>query len=970
MPQTGPGIVFGPYRLDVDGGRLWHGGTPVALQPRPLAVLAYLAARPGAVVPRDELLARVWAGTFVSKAVLKVAIRAIREALGDDADAPRWIETVGREGYRFIGGGAPAWTGGAATMVGRSRELARLHGALAEARGGTRGVVLVTGEAGAGKTTLLDRFVDEVERTGAANVARGQCLEQYGEGEAYLPILEALGTLARDDADGSFRQAIVRHAPSWVAHLAALDAAPPDASQAAITALTTPARMLREMADVLEVVTRDRALVLVLEDLQWSDRSSVDLLGCLARRRQPARLLVVGSTRPDDMKRQGHPLLAVQHELQPKGLCTEVPLALLSRDDVAAYLASRFDGLSAEVLGPLVTRVHERTEGNALFLVNMVNDLVATGLLAWREGAWHVDGSIDAATARIPAGLQELLDRRMRGLAPSALEVLEAASVVGDELAAAAVAAALPGDVEAVESICEQLVAEGALLVDAGVAEWPDGTISGRYRFRHALYREVLYDGVAEARRARLHAEIGRRMEAGFAARAGEHAAELAMHFARGRVHERALHFHGLAVTAALERHAAHEALAHCTAALDALAHRPADAERARRELELAVTRATLLMATQGYAAAETERAFARARALCDAQPAGAQRFAVLRGLLSFHQVRAELDASRAIGEELLRLADAHPDDGPLRVQAHYGVGTNLFHTGALVPARVHLEAALRAYEPATHRLHRDVYGGYDPGVACAFWLAWTLIFQGELAEAMARTREGLALAQEHGVAFSLAWAHHSVGISHQLMGDWVASAAALADAERLAEEHGFLYVLGMAKVNRGWALLQQGDLATGAPMVREGVALVDETGAGLVRPTYLGMLAAVHLLEGDRDAAMDGVDAALREMDRTDERLFEAGLLLEKANFLAAMRADDPAVDPLLQRALAVARAQGARLVELRVTAAIARRLDAAGRRADARALLAARWEWFADRTPVVPEIEAAGRLLTALGG
>jgi predicted ATPase len=532
------------------------------------------------------------------------------------------------------------------------------------------------------------------------------------------------------------------------------------------------------------------------------------------------------------------------------------------------------------------------------------------------------------------------------------------------------VAAALPGDVEAVETACEDLVAQGALLVDAGVAEWPDGTISGRYRFRHALYREVLYDGIAEARRARQHAEIGRRLEAGFAARAAEHAAELAMHFARGRVHERAAHFHALAVTAALERHAAHEALGHCTAALDALARLPADAERTRRELELAVTRATLLMATQGYAAAETERAFARARTLCDAQPAGEARFAVLRGLLSFHQVRAELDASGAIGEELLRLADTHPDDAALRVQAHYGVGTTLFHVGALVPARGHLEAALRAYDPATHRHHSAVYGGYDPGVACGLWLAWTLILQGELAAGLERTHAALALAQRQGIAFTLAWAHHAVGISHQLLGDLVASAAALAEAERLAEEHGFLYVLGMAKVNRGWALLQQGDLASGASLLREGVALVDGTGAGLVRPTYLAMLAGVALREGDRDAAMAGLDAAVAEMERTNERLSEASLLLQKANVLAALRPDDPTVDPLLQRALEVARAQEARLVELRVTAAIARRLATAGRTDEARDLLAARWAWFEGRTPIIPETAAARRLLAQLGG
>jgi predicted ATPase len=199
----------------------------------------------------------------------------------------------------------------------------------------------------------------------------------------------------------------------------------------------------------------------------------------------------------------------------------------------------------------------------------------------------------------------------------------------------------MQADPERVEDICEQLASQGSLIVDAGVAEWPDGSVSGRYRFRHALYRWVLYDGVAAARRVRLHRAVGRREEAGFGSRAADHAAELAMHFSRGHAHPRALHFHELAAAAALERHAGHEAAAHCAAALEALEHVPERSDRASRELALVVARATLLMAIQGYAAPATEQAFARAHALCGALPPGPQLYAVLRGLLSYHQVRA-----------------------------------------------------------------------------------------------------------------------------------------------------------------------------------------------------------------------------------------------------------------------------------------------------------------------------------------
>jgi DNA-binding winged helix-turn-helix (wHTH) protein/predicted ATPase len=981
MPQSRSGIVFGPYRLDVGGSRLWKGNDPVPLPPRPFAVLSHLAERPGAVISRDELIARLWRGTYVTKAVLKVAVRAIREALHDDAEAPRYIETVGREGYRFIGCnadaapasppvGAPA---ARAPMVGREADLARLHAGLGRAVGGARAVVLVTGEAGIGKTTLLDRFVGEVRPTRDVCVARGQCLEQYGQGEAYLPVLEALGRVARDDGTGELRDTLARHAPTWVSQLAVLDPNPSGGWRRDAIA-TMPARMLRELADALEVFTRTRTLVLVLEDLHWSDPSTVDLIGCIARRREPARLLLIGSLRPLDMVRDDHPLRGVQHELKAKGLCDEIALELLSRDHVARYVDARFGGAPPARLRRLASHIHERTEGNALFMVNVVNDLVARGLLAWRDGQWHVNESVETATEHTPAGLHELIGRAMHDLAPAVRQVLEAASVVGDEFAVAAVAAALQADSAPIEDACEQLAAQGALIVDTGIAEWPDGSVSGRYRFRHALYRRVLYDGIGAARRVRMHRAIGRREETGFGARAGEHAAELAMHFARGRAHPRALHFHELAAAAALDRHAGHEAVAHCSAALEALAHTPEKPERGRRELGLVVARATLLMAIQGYAAPETEQAFARARALCDGLPAGPELYPVLRGLLSYHTVRAELATAHALGEQLLRHAAERTDDTALRIQAHYGLGTTLFHMGAFAAARTHLEAALADYDPATHRQHVLVYGGYDPGVACSLWLAWTLILQGELEAAAGRDRDGLALAHRCGDLFSLAWAHHAVGVSQQLLGNWAASGDAATEAVRLAEEHGFPYVLGMATVNRGWALMMQGRLQEGAAMLRDGVKMVDRTGAALIRPSYLGMLAATHVMEGDRTSAAARFDEALAEVERTGERVHEAPLLVAKSHRLA--NGDDPGrsraaageAEACLRRALGVARAQGARLVELRAAVALARHCRERGRAADAREPLAGAYAWFARRSPAALEIAAAERLLAEL--
>ena len=252
--------------------------------------------------------------------------------------------------------------------------------------------------------------------------------------------------------------------------------------------------------------------------------------------------------------------------------------------------------------------------------------------------------------------------------------------------------------------------------------------------------------------------------------------------------------------------------------------------------------------------------------------------------------------------------------------------------------------------------------------MACSLWLAWTLTLQGELDEAAIRNRDGLALAHRHGDAFSLAWAYCGVGVSQQLFGDW----AATAEAARLADEHGFPYVLGMATANRGWALMMQGKREAGTAMLREGVWMVERTGAALVRPSYLGMLAVADVMEGNRESGVARLDEALREVERTGERFQKATLLIVKSRLLTggsdsrSSRADE--TEACLRRALDVAHAQGARLLELRAALALASHCRVRGRTAEARALLTAAHAWFVNRPPATPEIAAAHQLLAEL--
>jgi DNA-binding winged helix-turn-helix (wHTH) protein len=545
MPPDLP-LHFGSYRLEGPHGPLWHHAELVALPPKALAVLWLLARQAGQVVSKATLLDTVWAETAVSEGSLTSCLSLLRQALGEDARQPRYIATVHRLGYRFV---APVTPDGPTPsleplpaprprvspppappplLVGRAAELAQLHAWFTQARQGRRQTVFVTGEAGMGKTTLVDAFLAEVAAAQTAWIGRGQCIEHSGAGEAYLPLLDALGRLGRGPAGACLVACLRQSAPTWLGQLAAVVGEEEREAFGHQGQGVTP-QMLRELVEALEAFTAEHPLIIVLEDLHWSDASTVEALALLARRREAAQLLVLGTYRPVELILRQHPLKAAKQELQLHGHCGDVALGYLPVAAVQAYLAQR--GPTAAATAARAAWVHQRTEGHPLFMVHVVEELARSG---WLTAATATGAAGRGAAAEVPAGLQQLIELQLGQLDAEVEQVLEVASVVGVEFAEASVAAGLPLPLDAIATICEGLAQRGQFIEDQGLAAWPDGTVSGRYSFRHALYQEVLYGRLGSGRRMRCHRAIGMRLEGAYGAQVTQIAAPLAMHFERG----------------------------------------------------------------------------------------------------------------------------------------------------------------------------------------------------------------------------------------------------------------------------------------------------------------------------------------------------------------------------------------------------------------------------------------------------
>lgn len=366
--------------------------------------------------------------------------------------------------------------------MGRAAELAQLHGLFELALQGERQVVFVTGEAGIGKTTLIHQFLAQIGGDdGRRWSARGQCVEHHGAGEPYLPLLDALGRLCRSVDGAPVIELLRQQAPTWLMHMPALVSAEDLTILRHRSAGITPAHMLRELAEALEVLTRDRVLVLVLEDLLWSDAATVEWLGAVARRPEPAKLLLIGTYRPVEVIVRGHPLRRLKQALQVHGLCEELSLRYLTQNAIAAYLAQqfRFETQDAMLCQDLARLVYQRTEGNPLFMVNVVKDWVRQEVLVEVAGQWTLRGRLDEVARSVPDNLRQLIDQQFEELDAEAQTLLETASVAGVRR--------------------EQFIR--AWGTDVG----PNGTTVSRFEFRHALYQEVLSQRVPVSRCMRLH---------------------------------------------------------------------------------------------------------------------------------------------------------------------------------------------------------------------------------------------------------------------------------------------------------------------------------------------------------------------------------------------------------------------------------------------------------------------------------
>ncbi len=925
MPHHRPlPLRFDRFELDEEAARLTREGRPIALPPKAFDVLCTLARQPGRLMTKDMLLDAVWGHRHVSESVLKSTISALRAALSDDARQPRYIETASRRGYRFIGALAP----GAAMpllpeedaadpdapglrMVGRQAALAQLRAAWRAALGGRRQTVWIVGEAGIGKTTLIDHFAGSL---GMAVCVRGQCVEQFGPGEPYLPVLEALAALCRDDpALVSTMRAV---APTWLLQMPWLSDQAEREALRRESAGGSQHRMLRELAELLDRYTHDHPLLLITEDLHWSDRATLQLMDHLTRRRQPSRLMWLASFRLAEVLADAHPLKLLRHELRLHKLCEEIALAPFAEDEVATYLGQRLP--PGTVPAGFARLLQDRTDGLPLFVASVVDDLLSQPPA--EPGASESPGEVWP----VPANLAGVIEGQIERLPDAQQRLLEAASACGVDFRTDLLAAALEEEPAQVVAQCADLARRQQWLGGQAVDALPDGTLEVHCTFRHALYRHVFYQRSGLPMRALWHRRIAQAMERQRDAGAAVAAAELALHFELGHDWMPALRYYGVAAESALSHFAPAEAMALTEHALSLLPRCPDGMPRDGLELGLVAPRAVACSQLHGVGSPEAQAVLQRAQALCDVLPDTPLLGWVLCLLGWMRGAAAQYDGATPLATRIMALTERF-DEPALLASSCALEGSASAYRGDLDRAREWLERGIAVAEAAGARPSLTLFIT-DPLVWMRATLGVCLMLMGLPEQAQQQVEAALTRARAVGRPLDEVQALRCAGMLEVWLERPEQVEAVAEQLDLMFTERAIVQAEWPGCCLGGWAMAGLGEATSGYGRVLEGIAAMQRIGMISSYTLTLCLAAETAALAGRLAEAQGHADEGVRQARASGERLFLPALLLQQGRI--ALQAGQPEqAQAAMQASVLEARMQGALGQEINALAALCER-------------------------------------------
>jgi predicted ATPase len=828
-----------------------------------------------------------------------------------------------------------ASTRGLTPLVGRESEVSVLLERWAHAKDGHGQVILLSGEAGIGKSRLVQVLKEHVANEPSV---RWECRSSpYYQNTALYPLIDLLQRALqwRQEATPEEKFEQLEQTLSQY-RLPLADTMPLFANLLSFPLLKdrypplqwTPQRQRQKtlesiVAILLELAEREPVLF-ILEDLHWTDPTTLECLGLLVEQVPTAAIYTVLTCRPEFQPSWHH-----------RSYVTDITVNRLSRNQIQHMAISVADGkaLPAEIIKQLV----DKTDGVPLYVEEMTKALLESGHLKAMEGRYESTGTLPALA--IPATPQDSLMARLDRLV-TAKAVAQYAAVIGRQFSYVLLQAVSQLDETTLQRELGRLV-EAELVYQRGLP--PQAT----YLFKHAMVTDIAYQSLLKSTRQHYHQRIAQVLEEQFPETAEHQPELLAYHYTQAGRDEQAIRYWQQAGERAAQRSANTEAIRHYAQALEVLKTRPDTPERTEQELALLIASGTPLMVTQGYGSSDVEHVYAQAYALCQKVEDSPHLFSTLSGYGRVSIFRAEYQRVRELGEQLLALAVRTQE--PARfLEAHFTLGSPLLWMGELEASLFHMQKSRLLYDPQQHR-SLVLRTGHDHEVGCLTYEARALWFLGYPDQALTRIYDALTRARDLSHSFSQARALTFVAFLHQYRREIRQTQECAEELLAIAREHEYSQWVSMGMIMRGWAVGMQGQVQ-GATQAREGLQAYLAIGLNGCS-YYFSLLTELHIHLGQHEEGLKALNEALSFVDKTGERVYEPELYRLKGALLLRLSQDNhPEAESCFQKAISVAHQQQARSLELRATTSLATFWQQKGRRADARELLAPIYGWFTE--------------------
>jgi len=848
-----------------------------------------------------------------------------------------------------------AVTAGLTPLVGREEEIGLLLRRWEQVKASEGQVVLLNGEAGIGKSRIVQVLKERVTKENHTWL-EARC-SPYHQNSAFYPVIDLLQRMLQFGREDSAEEKLSKLEKAL--SLAGFDPQEMVPFFAALLSLSAPRFPLPELTPQkqrektfhallawwLRAAERQPALS-VWEDVHWADPSTLELLSLLLEQVPTTCLFIALTFRPDFTP----PWASRSH-------MTHLTLTRLGRKQVEAMIEQVAGDKTLPI--EIVQQVVTKTDGVPLFVEELTKAVMESNPSVGAHSGAPVP------SLAIPTTLHDSLMARLDRLG-SAKEVAQIGATLGREFSYELLSAISP----VIEMNLQHALAK---LVDAELL-YPRGLPPHvTYMFKHALIQDTAYQSLLKSTRQQYHKKIAEVLEEKFSEVKENQPELVAHHYTEAEFGAHAIPYWQQAGEKAVQRSANVEAISHLIKGLECLEVLPDTPERTRHELALQLALGPALMAARGYAALEVEKAYVRARELCQQIGEPSQLLPVLVALWVVYIQRGNLQTAYELGEQCLTLAQRAQDSAFL-LQAHTVLGVTLFFLGEFLPARMHLEQGSACYDSQKHHALAFLYYGLDPGVFSLSWLALTLWNLGYANQALERSYEGVTLAQRLSHPFSSAFALNWAAWLRQLRQEKQIVQEHAKAAIDLSMEQKFPFFLAWGRTVGGWARAAQGEQEEGITQMRQGLAGLRDTGAELWRPYHLTLLAETYGKAKQEEGELIMLTEALTIVQETGIRLVEAELYRLKGELVlqfgvrgqdkSGVRSPESEVtnpqsltpnpqseaEACFLKAIEIARRQSAKSLELRAVMSLSRLWQQQGKKEEARQMLVEIYGWFTE--------------------